>query len=117
MSAPIEADGGLPDPEEAFRRRCRRDRARLDALHHRIAVADAEPPDAALAELQEVAHGLYGAGGTFGFDGISAAAGGLELMVEDFRAAGCREWPTQRGPMTRAAAELLHALCEMRQRP
>lgn len=71
---------------EKFRERCARELARLSE------------PDLAVEELRVLAHGLAGAGGTFGFPEVSAAAADLEEALD-------------RGPATEAArARLADAL-------
>jgi chemotaxis protein histidine kinase CheA len=109
--------GALPDPETEFRRRCARDRARLAGLRDALTAPPADRLDALLAAVQAVAHGLYGAGGTFGFDEVSAAAATLEDLAEDLRAGDCRAWPERRAAVLQAATALLQALDDMRPRP
>jgi HPt (histidine-containing phosphotransfer) domain-containing protein len=117
MSAHAGSSGGtLPDPEEAFRQRCRRDAARLARLRDQIEATPADRLDAVLADLEGVAHGLYGAGGTFGFDDVSAAAAELEALAESLRADGCRDWPNQRALVVQLTLKLLQTLGDLRRR-
>ena len=74
------------DPDEAFRRRALRDRERIVALARRLEKSAAWSRVAKpLQALEEVAHGLAGAGGTFGFLQVSEAAARVERLAERWR--------------------------------
>lgn len=76
------------DPDAAFRQRAARDRARLSRLAERVRHQGARPRMAkSLAEIEELAHGLAGAGGVFGYPSLSAAAARLERLTERWRQA------------------------------
>ncbi len=73
----------LAELERLFLDRVARDRARLAALWHAAGAAQGAPARAPLMrEMADIAHGLSGAGGTFGFPAISDAAGELERLIE-----------------------------------
>ena len=83
-------------PEQAFAARARRDRNEIEALWQTLAgPAGEQVVQARLQRLEDLAHGLYGAGGTFGFDEISRIAGELELLLEACRLKGYSDWPAQ----------------------
>jgi len=65
-----------------FLARAQSDLARLRAASGRMA----DP--AAIAEIERVAHGLAGAGGTFGFMEVSEQAEQVEILAEARDAAG-----------------------------
>jgi chemotaxis protein histidine kinase CheA len=66
-----------------FLRRAKHDLARLRAAGARVG---ADP--AALGEIERLAHGLVGAGGTFGFMEVSERAERVEILAEAGDAAG-----------------------------
>lgn len=76
----------MDDPFEALRRRfltrCRGD---LDALQAIACRPDAAPSESDRDLLVKVAHSLAGAGGTFGFSGLTERASDVEslLIAED----------------------------------
>jgi HPt (histidine-containing phosphotransfer) domain-containing protein len=77
----------LPDPVQAFRDRAIRDHdaaRRLMAQLSSVPVARLARP---LAELEALAHGLAGAGGTFGFPALSETAARVERRLEGWRRA------------------------------
>lgn len=76
------------DPDAAFRQRAASDRARLSRLAERVRHQQAAPRFAkSLAEIEELAHGLAGAGGVFGYPSLSAAAARVERLTERWRQA------------------------------
>lgn len=76
------------DPDAAFRRRVRRDRARILRLTERLERLQAWSRVARpLAELEQIAHGLAGAGGVFGHAAVSLAAARVERLAERWRVA------------------------------
>jgi HPt (histidine-containing phosphotransfer) domain-containing protein len=77
----------LPDPVQAFRARAARDRARTDRLMARLADPGRARVAEPLAELEALAHGLAGAGGTFGFPALSETAARVERRLEGWRRA------------------------------
>lgn len=77
----------LPDPIQAFRERARRDRASADRLMAMLTGLDWARLAPALAELEALAHGLAGAGGTFGFPALSETAARVERRLEGWRRA------------------------------
>ena len=77
-------DDGLPPEVLApFRARVAREARRLAALRDGLAAAGAPPllEDPRWPELDRLAHGLAGAGGTFGFPEVSAAAEDIERLT------------------------------------
>jgi chemotaxis protein histidine kinase CheA len=79
------AQDGFAAIERHFRRRVARDRDRLVDLWQAVAaVPGAEVPaaDRRLVILGDIAHGLVGTGGTFGFPALSEAASPLEALVD-----------------------------------
>ncbi|HEX7007072.1 MAG TPA: Hpt domain-containing protein [Alphaproteobacteria bacterium] len=75
----------LSDPVQAFRERAKRDRARTDRLMARLDGLRWRRAAQPLAELEALAHGLAGAGGTFGFPALSETAARLERRLEGWR--------------------------------
>ena len=83
-AAAADDDDRLPPEVLApFLARLERDARRLAALRDGLAAAGAPPlaADPRWAELDRLAHGLAGAGGTFGFPEISAAAEDVERLT------------------------------------
>jgi len=72
-------DDWLDSKRTIFLQRVRVDAARL--ADRRSALQDKTVSRAALTEIRDIAHGLAGAGGVFGFAEISAAAAALEEAV------------------------------------
>jgi HPt (histidine-containing phosphotransfer) domain-containing protein len=75
---------GLPlELVSAFRARLRRDAARLATLRDALADegAQALADDPHRMELEQLAHGLVGAGATFGFAEVTAAAEDVERLT------------------------------------
>lgn len=83
--AAADADDDRLPPEvlAPFLARLERDARRLAALRDGLAAAGAPPLalDPRWAELDRLAHGLVGAGGTFGFSEVSAAAEDVERLT------------------------------------
>jgi hypothetical protein len=76
------------DPAGAFRARARRDRMQILRLAERLgALAEWAMVARPLAELEQIAHGLAGAGGVFGHTAVSEAALRVERLAERWRAA------------------------------
>lgn len=80
MSEPARLPPGIVG---AFRARMARDAERLDALRTALAgpAAPALADDPRRVEVEEVAHGLVGAGATFGFVEVTAAAEDVERLT------------------------------------
>lgn len=57
-------------------------RAETDLARLRAAASRLGADPAAIAEIEQVAHGLAGAGGTFGFMEVSEQAEQVEIMAE-----------------------------------
>lgn len=99
-----------PDPESdevqrRFRERAARDRERLAALWRTLAESrEDSAADPRWREIEDIAHGLYGAGGTFGYPAISRAAATLERHVA--------AQPRRPAALARAIAALLRVLGE-----
>jgi HPt (histidine-containing phosphotransfer) domain-containing protein len=77
----------LPDPMLAYRDRAIRDRNSIARLMAQIAESPwvrLAPP---LNELEALAHGLAGTGGTFGFPALSDTAARVERLLERWRGA------------------------------
>jgi chemotaxis protein histidine kinase CheA len=99
------------DPEEAFRIRAKADRARLLRLRRRVDSTDTRPAsDGALAAVEELAHGLAGCGGVFGFPGISTAAAQLERLVERHRRSKAAFTAQQRAQLAKRIDTLIDRL-------
>jgi hypothetical protein len=84
VTAAADDDERLPPEVLApFRVRLERDARRLAAIRDGLAAAGAPPlvDDPRWAELDRLAHGLVGAGGTFGFPEVSAAAEDVERLT------------------------------------
>ena len=96
------------DPDEAFRRRALQDRERIVALACRLEKSAAWSRVAnPLQALEEVAHGLAGAGGTFGFPQVSEAAARVERLAEKWRMNPPDTFTSRRaGMLARAIASL-----------
>jgi CheY-like chemotaxis protein/HPt (histidine-containing phosphotransfer) domain-containing protein len=75
----LPAEDLLDSTRSAFLRRVKDDAAML--AKHRSTLRDQGASPAALAEMRQVAHGLAGAAGIFGFSEISDAAAALEEAV------------------------------------
>jgi chemotaxis protein histidine kinase CheA len=91
--------------ERHFRRRVARDRARLLDLWQEVAAIageDASAADRYFGVIGDIAHGLLGTGGTFGFPALSEAAAPLEALV-DARS-------SDRAALAAAVASLLAAM-------
>jgi HPt (histidine-containing phosphotransfer) domain-containing protein len=88
------ADLALLDPEGAFLSRMAEDRAALAGLAGGLWKASPEARRRRLAEIEVLAHRLGGAAGTFGYEGVSAAALELEDRIAMWRQvadpSGCR---------------------------
>ena len=99
-----------PDPEfdevqRRFRERVARDHDRLTALWRALAESrNDSAADPRWREIEDIAHGLYGAGGTFGYPAISRAAAALERHVA--------AQPRRPAALARAIAALLRVLGE-----
>ena len=96
------------DQEEAFRRRALRDRECIVALARRLEESTAWSRVAKpLQALEVVAHGLAGAGGTFGFPHVSEAAARVERLAERWRMNPPDTFTSRRaGMLARAIASL-----------
>jgi HPt (histidine-containing phosphotransfer) domain-containing protein len=110
-------DGGppdaapLPDPVQAFRERAARDRRRTDRLMAELTGLDRARLAPPLAELESLAHGLAGAGGTFGFPALSETAARVERRLEGWRrAAADALTPRQIAGLRRLVARMTAAL-------
>ena len=101
-----------PEVRAAFLARLEQDARRLAALCDGLAAAGLPPPgDPRWAELDRLAHGLAGAGGSFGFPELSAAAEDVERLT----GLSPGLWSTvtpQCGHLTLAAAERLQRALE-----
>jgi chemotaxis protein histidine kinase CheA len=103
----------LPDdPDAAFRVRAAADRTELtrlaQSLHGRNTISR---DDDVLATLEELAHGLAGTGGVFGFPGVSTAAEKLERLAErQMRAKAAPLTPQQVTRLASSAAALIEQL-------
>jgi two-component system, OmpR family, response regulator len=65
------------------------ERARGEVIRLRELTASARPGDqAALAEIERVAHSIHGAGAIFGFASISTLGGDVERLVEELMTGG-----------------------------
>ncbi len=73
------ADNGFEAMRTVFLRRLNDESLML--LRHRSALNDDSMSSAALADIRDIAHGLAGAGGIFGFSEISDVAGALEEAI------------------------------------
>jgi HPt (histidine-containing phosphotransfer) domain-containing protein len=74
------------DAALAFRERAKSDRARLLRLAGQVRDPIAWPRLARpLAAIEDLAHGLAGTGGVFGFPALSVAAARVERMAERWR--------------------------------
>jgi len=100
------------DPAGAFRARARRDRARILLLAERLGgLADWDAVAHPLAELEQIAHGLAGAGGVFGHDAVSEAALRVERLAERWRTtAPSTLSPRRRSVLVRAMLVLAASL-------
>ena len=77
-----ESDPEFDEVQRRFRERVARDHDRLTALWRALAESrDDSAVDPRWREIEDIAHGLYGAGGTFGYPAISRAAAVLERHV------------------------------------
>lgn len=71
------------DPVLDFRRRAARDRDRIARLAATLrAESDWDLVAGTHSELEDLAHGLAGTGGTFGFPSLSVAAARVERLTE-----------------------------------
>jgi len=77
----------LPDPVQAFRERAIRDRSKTHRLMAQLSDLTWARLAQPLAELEALAHGLAGAGGTFGFPELSETAARVERRLEGWRRA------------------------------
>jgi HPt (histidine-containing phosphotransfer) domain-containing protein len=84
---PASANAALPDPVQAFRERASRDRDRTGRLMAALTDPSRARLAQPLAELEALAHGLAGAGGTFGFPALSETAARVERRLEGWRQA------------------------------
>jgi two-component system OmpR family response regulator len=75
---------GLDELREGFLLRARKDATTLAVLRHSFSARRSDA--ATLAAIRQIAHGLAGAGGIFGFAEISDAAAALEDAVIDHTA-------------------------------
>lgn len=76
----VPAEGVLAPAREGFLRRLRADAARLSAWRTRLARM---PSDTTMIRINEIAHSLAGAGGIFGFAGITCASAALSAAAEN----------------------------------
>jgi chemotaxis protein histidine kinase CheA len=104
------------DLVQAFRARALRDERRILRIEALLrASTDRTQVSELLVSLEDIAHGLAGAGGVFGFDSVSEAALRVELQVERWRH-GEMEWtPRRRTLLTRTVGALVAALRGARQ--
>jgi hypothetical protein len=100
------------DPAGAFRARARRDRARILLLAERLrGPADWAMMMQPLAELQQIAHGLAGAGGVFGHGAVSETALRVERLAERWqRPAAAMPSPRRKSRLVQAVRALAASL-------
>ncbi|HTV36198.1 MAG TPA: response regulator [Xanthobacteraceae bacterium] len=82
----IPLEGVLAAARESFLLRLDADACALSTCRQFLSQSTPEP---ALERINEIAHALAGAGGTYGFAGISREAAALCSAVEDFLAGRC----------------------------
>jgi len=100
-----ESDPAFDEVQRRFRERVTRDHDRLTALWRALAESREDSAvDPRWREIENIAHGLYGAGGTFGYPAISRAAAVLERHVA--------AQPRRPAALARAIAALLRVLGE-----
>jgi len=79
---PDELSLAATDKErDVFRTRLRSDAVTLNELRERLGSESGDPAD--LKMVRDVVHKLAGAGGIFGFDGVSRSAAALERSIVD----------------------------------
>jgi len=100
------------DPLQAFRRRAGRDRRQIErALAQLDATVDWPRVAALLTLLENIAHGLAGAGGVFGFSAVSNVASKVERQVERWRIDSKMELsPRRRNALAKSVGLLVAAL-------
>ncbi|MBV1699759.1 MAG: response regulator [Hyphomicrobiales bacterium] len=79
----VAAENVLLPVRERFLRRLKEDAAALSAWRSQLG---RKPSDFAMTRISEIAHSLAGAGGTYGFAGISCASAALSAAAESLRA-------------------------------
>jgi CheY-like chemotaxis protein len=76
----VPVEGVLSPAREGFLERLKADAGTLSAWRQRLGQT---PSDTAMIRINEIAHSLAGAGGIFGFAGISCASAALSVAAEN----------------------------------
>lgn len=110
--SPRRATRTSTDPIQAFRHRADRDRREIERALAQLDATVGGPPIAELlAEIEDVAHGLAGAGGVFGFSAVSKAALKVERQLERWRLDLQRQLTSnKRAALSRSIGSLVAAL-------